>query len=115
MDERLEKALEFSNYSITMSNQIRNLQEQFDEDIMCYINGGQFSATQERITFCSLMSDRGIVSLTLLDDNKTPILISNLSEFLDQLCDTYFSATNTFQTEHDTLKKNRNIQGMLSL
>ncbi len=32
MDERLEKALDFSNYMVTLNNQKRLLAEQFDQE-----------------------------------------------------------------------------------
>ena len=51
MDERLEKALEFSNYMTTLNNQRRIIKEQFLENCVHYINGGKFSVNRELITF----------------------------------------------------------------
>ena len=38
MDERLEKALEFSNFMVTLDNQLRNLREKFYQDTIFYHN-----------------------------------------------------------------------------
>ena len=43
MDERLKKALDFSNYMVTLNNQKRVLKEKFFENRIYYYNGGQFS------------------------------------------------------------------------
>ena len=51
MDQRLEKALDFSNYMVTLNNQKRVLTEQFKQDIIHYYCGGQFTVTQELISF----------------------------------------------------------------
>jgi len=54
MDKRLEKALEFSNYMVTLNNQKRILKEKFRENIVHYHNGGQFTVTQDLITFVNM-------------------------------------------------------------
>ena len=57
MDERLEKALDISNYMVTLNNQTRLLKEQYSENLVYYFNGGQFSITQQLVSFCqSLLS-----------------------------------------------------------
>ena len=52
MDERLEKALDISNYMVTLNNQTRLLKEQYSENLVYYFNGGQFSITQQLVSFC---------------------------------------------------------------
>ena len=49
MDPRLEKALDFSNYMITLNNQRNLLHEKFLENCVHYINGGKFNITQELV------------------------------------------------------------------
>lgn len=115
MDERLEKALNFSNYTVTLNNQIRLLKEKFNENIIYYYAGGQFTASEERITFCITMQTKDCSEIILLDDNKTPIEITNLAEFTDELTDKYFSATNEFQTSYNEIRKNRSIEGITNL
>jgi hypothetical protein len=39
MDDRLKKALEFSNYMITLNNQRKLVHEKFVENCVHYING----------------------------------------------------------------------------
>jgi hypothetical protein len=115
MDERLEKALEFSNYTVTLNTQIRLLEEKFNENIIYYYNGGQFTALEGRITFCLAMLGAGHEEIVLLDDNKTPIQVTDLEEFTDELTDRYFSATNEYQTGYNEIRKNRSIKGIIEL
>jgi len=115
MDERLEKALEFSNYTVTLNNQIRLLSEKFAENNIYYYGGGQFTATEQRMTFCDMLVNRGLESVTLIDDNGTPIDITDISQFLQEIMDLYFSSTNEFRTEYDKLRKNRSVKGITEL
>jgi len=111
MDERLEKALDFSNYMITLNNQKRILKEQFREQIIFYHAGAQFTVTKELLTFVTMLVEtEHVENVVLVDDNETPAKIENLEAFLDDIMDVYFSATNTFHTEYTKLKNNRSVE-----
>ena len=49
MEESLEKALEFSNYSVTLNNQKRILSEKYQENLIIYYLGGTFTANREEL------------------------------------------------------------------
>ena len=51
MDERLSKALDFSNYMVTLNNQKRLLAEKYQENLLHFYNGCQFTASKELINF----------------------------------------------------------------
>ena len=82
MDERLEKALEFSNYMTTLNNQRRIIKEQFLENCVHYINGGKFSVNRELITFCQTLRHNHQDDAIVIDDNETPIKIDDLQQSL---------------------------------
>lgn len=108
MDERLEKALEFSNYMVTLNNQKRILKEKYKENIVYYVNGGQFTITQELITFVNMLVDRDVGNDTVLvDDNEIPILIQDLDDFLGEILDMYFSAANQYYSDYKDLLTKR--------
>ena len=96
MDERLEKALEFSNYMTTLNNQRRLIHEQFLENCVHYLNGGKFSVTRELINFCNFMHEKGQTSVILIDDNNAPIEVEDLETFLDNITDIYFFKARIF-------------------
>ena len=108
MDERLEKALDFSNYMVTLNNQKRILREKFRESVVYYYRGSQFTVTKELMTFVNLLVDKdNTEDIVLIDDNETPVMIDNLAEFLNEILDTYFSAANEYHAEYQKLLKNR--------
>jgi len=115
MDERLEKALDFSNYMTTLNNQKRLLIENFNQNSIYYYQGGQFTVNKEIICFCEMISKRGQKSVILIDDNEMPVEIIDLNKFVDDLFDVYFTASNTFLTEYNKLKKSRTVEKIVEL
>jgi hypothetical protein len=113
MDERLEKALDFSNYMVTLNNQKRLLAEQFDQDIIYYTRGGQFTVTQELISFCHTLFASEQTVAVLIDDNNIPIEIESLEHFLSEINSIYFEASNKYLNEYSKLKKNRSVEGII--
>jgi len=115
MDERLEKALDFSNFMVTLHNQLRIFKEQYYQNLICYYSGGQFTVTQELITFCNMMSTRGYKEIILIDDNENPIEIENLEDFLTQILDLYFRASNSYLNDYNKIKKERSVKNLVDL
>ena len=115
MDERLEHALEVSNYMVTLNNSKRFLEEAYKQDIIYYFNGGQFTVNQELICFCQIMLNRDQESIILLDDNNRPFDIESLDIFLQNILDIYFTATNTYLTKFNKLVKHRSIESMVEV
>lgn len=113
MDEKLEKALEFSNYMVTLNNQKRIIKEQLYENLIYYFNGGQFTIDQVLINFCRNLLDLGQTETILLDDNDTPIKIENLSDFTDEVLDVYWKAMNQYYNDYEKLRKNRSVKGLI--
>jgi len=114
MDERLSKALDFSNYMVTLNNQKRVLKERYREQTVFYHQGGQFTITKELITFVNMLVERdNSEDIVLIDDNETPIMIKNLEEFLSDLVDSYFSAANEYHAEYTKLKTNRSVEKLV--
>jgi conjugal transfer/entry exclusion protein len=114
MDERLKKALDHSNYMITLNNQKRVLLEQYQNDLMCYFNGGQFSVKPELVSFCQSLLHLKQTESVLVDDNGLPIEIDSLEDFTKKITNIYFTASNKYLTEYNKLKKNRTVEGIVS-
>ncbi len=115
MDERLEKALEFSDHMITLNNQKRLLHEKFLENSVHYINGGKFSVTQVLLNFCNTLLQNNQTETVLIDDNNTPIEIEDLQKFNDTLLNIYFTNINAYFTEYSKIKTKRTIEGIVDL
>jgi hypothetical protein len=114
MDERLQKALDFSNYMVTLNNQKRILKEKFLESRVHYFNGGQFSVTQELLTFCGMLVEKDDTkNIVIIDDNDTPIRIADLQEFLDDILNIYFTSANEYHTEYEKIRTKRKVSGLV--
>lgn len=113
MDERLSKALEFANYSVTLANQRRSLKEKYLSDIIHYHNGGCFAVTKELINFVKTLIDTGNdTGVVLIDDNDMPVEIDDMQSFLETLLNQYFTASNEYYTEYQKIRKQRSVEGI---
>lgn len=115
MDERLRKALEFSNYMVTFENQKNLSYEKFLENSVYYFNGSKFSVTQELMAFVQSLLANNQTFTILIDDNNIPVEIKNLENFSTQIYKVYIEAAKIFLSEYDTIKKNRSVSGLIDL
>lgn len=115
MDERLQKALDISNYMVTLNNQKRILKEQYQENLVYYHNGGQFTITHQLISFCQSLLAKHQTGTILIDDNSIPIEIENLEDFSDNLYSQYFEASNKYLAEYNKLKTNRSVESIMEV
>lgn len=110
MDERLQKALEFSNYTATINNQKRNIKNRFAQLQIVHYKGGVFLANQQTIAFIKAMIDSNHTSGILIDSKDNPINVSNFEDLLSNLMSSYFSATQEYDAEYAKIRKSRNIK-----
>ena len=115
MDDRLQKALDFSNYMITLDKTKRFLKEQYQDNLLHFCNGGQFTVTPGLMSFCQSVISLGQESTILIDDNDIPVEVEDLQKFANDMVDVYSSATNRYLTEYNKLKKHRSVEGIVDL
>lgn len=115
MDERLEKALEFSNYMVTLNNQKRVIHEQFLENCVHYLNGGKFSVNRELMNFCHTLLQNEQTSAVLIDDNGSPVMVDDLQTFSDEILNIYFTNSYEYLDKYNEIKKNRTVKGLVDL
>jgi hypothetical protein len=115
MDERLEKALDFSNYMITLENQKRILKEQYQDNIIFYFSGGRFTVTQQLLSFCQSLKQLNQNNTILIDDNDIPIEVEDLEKFTSDIVNVYWKAANTYLVAYNKLRSNRSIEGIIDL
>jgi hypothetical protein len=116
MDERLQKALDFSNYRQTLSIQRKTLKEKINAKLTYGCNGGLFKIDRSLITFVQMLIDQGRTeNVPIIDVNENPILIVNLNDFRDEILDRYFSATYEYLEEYQKIKSSRSVEKLLDL
>lgn len=112
MDERLQKALDFSNYSLTISNQKKNLKNRLNQMLLVHHNNGVFVADPTTINFvCHLSTAQD--TAVLLDTKENPIRINDLVEFSSKLDSAYDDAMREYEAEFNKIKKLRNLNKLL--
>ena len=115
MDERLEKALDFSNFRLTLHNQKQNIKNIFNDKLILYHNKGQFTINSQLLCFLKIFLEQNKVSGILLDDMDNPIKITNIQDFFDKALSIYHNAINDYYTEFEKLNRSRNIKKLLDL
>ena len=112
MDDRLQKALEFSKYRISLFNRKEDLKIKVNNMLIHAHNGGIFKATQELISFVKLLLDEDTSTVVLIDQNGNPIEIKDLRLFFDDMLGKYFEATNYYHTEYSKLRNARSVNSI---
>jgi hypothetical protein len=115
MDERLQHALDFSNYKTTLNNQLHKLRLRAESTLIYASNGGKFTIDQQLICFFDYLVRNEIDTATVLDDNKSPIQIDDTKAFLDIITTRYFNVTNDYLAESHKIKKMRNVKSILDI
>ena len=113
MDERLEKALDFSNYMLTLNNQKRLLAEKYQESLIHFYNGSQFTLSRELITFVSAMVSADQDEVVITDDNNIPCMVENLEDFYGEIISKYTTASNDYHSAYLKLKTNRSVEKLV--
>ena len=117
MNERLQKALDFANFKLTLHNQKQNIVNTINDKLIFYENKGKFTADKKMIAYVNAIAsnfprDKSIV---LLDDNNNPIKILNLKKFLKDMVELHKKTMEEFYIEYEKLSKSRNIKKLLNL
>jgi len=113
MDERLEKALEFANYRITLSTQKRNVRNRMQILQTVHYSNGSFLANPETIGFVKALIDSNKKSAVIVDQKENPIEVKDLQDFLDTLIESYTEASNEYKVQIDKINKSRNIKKLM--
>ena len=109
MDKRLEKALEFANYSNTLLNQKKLARQRFLDSCVFYYEAGKFTASQQLITYSNSLVKDSII----LDDNNVPIKIKSINKFQKDLLKKYTDAINEYYDEYQRLTSKKTVKDLL--
>jgi len=115
MTSKLTKALEFSNYRLTLNIQQNALRSKVQTLLSYSTNGGTFEISQMLISFVQTLITQGHTKAVLLDVYNNPIEIVGLDDFLDEILSRYFEATNEYHAEYSKIKKSRKVHKLVDL
>jgi hypothetical protein len=114
-NEKLEKALEFANYRITLNTQIEQLKATTKNRLILARNGGFFTCSPSLVSFINTLVEQGVESTALLDDNETPVRIENLKEFRDEMLNRYQETVNAYFKDYEKLRRSRKVRSIVEL
>lgn len=113
--ERLTNALTFANYKTAMHTRKMHLKLQLEDELSYAVSGGVFTIDRELISFVDSLISRGHTEAVLIDSRTTPILIEDLSSFIDVLISKYFEATNSYHRAIVMLNKARTVEQIAAI
>lgn len=113
IDDRLQQALEFSNYRQTLNRQLTVAKLKFHSSLSYSHNGGTFTVNSELISFIHTLLNMGKTGYILTDVNEAPVMIIDLATFLDDIMGIYHSAVNDFMLETSIIKKARSVKTLI--
>ena len=115
MDERLEKALEFSNFLETQNNQKSIFLKQYKDNLVHYKYGHKITVTPALISFCKSMLSLDQEQVVVLDDNETPFNVEDLTQFTREILGVYTFASRKYLYDYGKIKKHRTVEGLTEL
>ena len=113
--KRLEKALDQSNLMQSFNLGKSTLKVKTQNLLSYSIYGGTFQVTQDLISFVSFIHNSGKTETIILDKNEIPILITDVSKFLDDITSLYFEVVNEYYNDYQQLRSSRNIEKVLEI
>ncbi len=113
MDDRLERALDFSNFRLTLHNQKQSAKQRAENMLQVQYDNSLFKADQTLITFVQAIKAEGYSSFAVSDVHDNPVRIEDSETFLEKLISAYASAMNEYIISHEKIKKARNIKRLV--
>lgn len=114
MSTKLNKALEFANYRVTINNQLEVLKAKTQTLLSHSINGGTFTIDPSLITFTKALMDMDRDKAVILDIYNNPIEVV-LLDFYEEILSRYIEVTNEYHAEYQRIKKSRKVKTVLDL
>lgn len=105
----LEEMLSISNTRATFHNQVRIAGHKFRTSCILSFQGGRFLITQEFIGHLYYKTQTGTDKAIVLDESGIPVLIEDITEFLDLASSRYYEALNEYYEEYTRLRATRRV------
>ena len=108
MDDRLQKALAFANYRLTLQTQRKNIDARVESMLLLNYNNHIFKVTQELIGYVSAQVTVNPKQVLYIEDSiGNTSAVEKSKDFLKSLLQTYNKALELKYKEQQKLKKAR--------
>ena len=113
MDERLEKALDYSNFRMILSTRQTNLKTLMENRLNLSYQGGFFKIDKEMLSFLGVLLINGHTETVVIDVNDIPIKIDDLDDFAKKASETYGNAMEDYYESYKKLDEAREIRKVI--
>ena len=107
----LKEVEQFVNLKTSIQVKKLNALERAENKLVFAFDGGMFKADHNTINF--VKNHQPERDLILMDQNSTPILISDQQKFLDKAESCYYEAMNEYHQLYEELKKQRTVKKVM--
>jgi hypothetical protein len=114
MEQRINDALAFANYRLTLQVQRKNIQARVKSALVISYQNSIFTVSKELISLVSVLSQSNF-DVIVDDDSDNAVKIENPAGFLEILCATYRSAMQIKKEAQDKIKTARNPGKLVGL
>jgi len=115
MDQRLNDALAFANYRLTLQTQRQNIIARVEAALLVSYQNSIFRASPELIGFVDAHTRISKEPLIVNDQSDNAIVVESPAEFIEQLVKAYNSAMTLKHQEQQRLKTARNPAKIVGL
>ena len=105
----LDAALEMGQRRLTTNAQLLVARQTLETSLIHSVDGGVFVLDYAFLAFVGMLLERQISSATLLDMHTNPIMVRDLTLFLETALEKYAVATNTYHREINRIRDSRNV------
>jgi hypothetical protein len=113
MDERLEKALNFSNFRMILSTKQENLKTLLQNKLLFHYEGYVFKIDQNLIGLLGALIVMDEKEFILIDKNDTPVLIKDIPQFFNSLMPQYKKSLESYYNNYQKLSEAREIRKVI--
>ena len=115
MDTRLNDALAFANYRLTLQVQRQNIEARINAALLFSFQGAIFKATPELISYADYVSRLGNTTVFVEDQSSNVIEVIDITGFMRLVFETHQSALKLKQQEQHRLKSARSTAKIVGL
>lgn len=113
MEKRLEQALDYSNFRLVLATRQVNLKVLLKNRLILSYAGGFFDVDINLISFLYSLISMEKTEFVFIDKNDVPILVKDLSEFLNECVEKYEDAIYKYYVAYEKLQEAREIRKVL--
>jgi hypothetical protein len=114
MDDKLEKALDLSNFRQTLYNQQQTLFSKVEDLKLLTYRDRLIKTSGQLIALTKIMIDMKYNEFIVDDVNGNPVKIDDPNDFLENIVNTYANAKNEHFKGYEKIRKARSIKKLVN-